>query len=130
MLGKRISCSTDFERPYQFTLRALLLTVVAVAVLCGAVVTYTACRREPMYPEKPDPAMYSLPDSKRVARLAAAHLASHGMEWGNPMEMHENEEGSAYIVTYATPRGEIALLGARGVVVYIETGKVDFIPRE
>ena len=118
------------RKRYQFTLRALLLTVVAVAVLCGAIVTYKACRREPMYPEKPDPAMFSLPDYKRVARLAAAHLASHGVDWGDPMEMRETEDGSAYIVTYATPRGEIGLLGARGVVVHIETGKVDFIPRE
>ncbi len=118
------------RKRYQFTLRALLLTVVTVAVLCGAVVAYKACRREPMYPEKPDPAMYSLPHYKHVAGLAAAHLASHGVDWGEPMVMHETEDDSAYIVTYATPRGEIALLGARGVVVYIETGKVDFIPRE
>jgi len=114
----------------QFTLRALLVTVVAVAVLCGAVVTYKTCRREPMYPEKPDPAMYSLPHYKHVAGLATAHLTNHGVDWGDPMAMNETEDGSAYIVTYATPRGEIGLLGARGVVVHVETGKVDFIPRE
>ena len=68
-----------------------------------------------MDPEKPDPAMYRLPHYKHAAELAAAHLASHGVDWGDPMEMHKNEDGSAYILTYATPRGEIALLGARGV---------------
>jgi hypothetical protein len=44
--------------------------------------------------------------------------------------MSESADGSIYEVTYATPIGELGLLGMRGVVVDVTTGNVEFFMRE
>ena len=37
---------------------------------------------------------------------------------------------SVYMVNYLTPRDEVRLLGDRGVIVDIQTGRTAYVPRE
>ena len=114
-------------------LRAMILFAVGLSFGAG-------CNRsapQSTNPGRPAPGSTSA-EERKALELANDFLAKHGTAWGKPLRV---EPGSVeyipglkgegvYVVTYPTPEHEMKVLGDRTIVVNINSGRVEFVPRE
>jgi hypothetical protein len=133
-LNRRRLLSTDPSRRHR---RQSVVTAALVLLLVGC---SAAPQPGPRPPGKAGQAALGqlTPDEQKAVRLAQEFLENKKTDWGSPTQVEREQaevlpgfkgEG-VYRVSYATPPDELPLLGDRGVIVDVKTGRTAYVPRD